>query len=393
MSRNISTGIDIGTYQIKVVVASRSKTGDKIVPKIIGTGYAESKGLRHGCILNISDAVKAIRSAVAQAEKASGERIKNASISASGIGLGAIVSSGQTAISRADAEITDIDVAKAVEASQSEISQTYLMNRTIIHYSVMQYKVDGRTTIGSPIGMKGMRLEVKTLFISCLENHLSDAVEAIKEAGIHVSEVIAAPMAASLVTLSKSQKMAGCVLANIGSETVSIVVFENEAPVSLEVFPIGSSDITKDIALGLRIPLEEAEEVKKGSIIGVNYPRKKLEEIVSARLSDIFELIEAHLKKIGRNGLLPAGIIITGGGSGIDMIEEMARSSLRLPSRIGTVSFGESRNGFRDASWSVAYGLAVKPILDEQEESKIPGFQIAKKTGERFFDWFRQFLP
>jgi cell division protein FtsA len=395
MSQNISTGIDIGTYQVKVVVASKNRTGDKVVPKIIGTGYAESKGLRHGCILNISDAVKAIKSSVAQAEKTSGTKIKTANISINGIGLGALVSSGQISISRADGEITDIDLTKSIESAQSEISQSYIINRTIIHQFILQHKVDGKVIIGSPVGLKGMRLETKVLFITCLENHLADMIEAVKEAGIQVAEIVAAPIAASLVTLSKTQKMAGCVLANIGSETVSIVVFENETPISLEIFPIGSSDITKDIALGLRISLEEAEEIKKGNIIGISYPRKKLEDIISARLSDIFELIEAHLKKIGRNGLLPAGIIITGGGASIDMIEEMAKNSLHLPSRIGTISLGaDNRGGLRDASWSVAYGLAIKPILDEQQdEDKIYGFQIAKKTGARILDWFKQFLP
>src|ERR1035437_7743881 len=180
------------------------------------------------------------------------------------------------------------------------------------------------------------------LFIPCIDHHLNDILESVEGAGIRVEDVMAAPVAASLVTLTKSQKIAGVVLCNIGAETVSIAVFENSVPVSLEVFPIGSTDITNDIALGLKVPLEEAEQIKIGAITGNSYPRKKLEEIIEARLSDIFELIEAHLKKIGRSGLLPAGIVITGGGAGLGTIEDMARVALRLPSRVGSISFSFS---------------------------------------------------
>ena len=142
---------------------------------------------------------------------------------------------------------------------------------------------------------------------------------------------MASPLAGSLVMLSKAQKRAGCVLANIGAETVSIVVFENNTPVSLKVFPIGSSDITNDIALGLKIPLEEAEKIKRGGMSDAAYSKRKLDEIISSRLTDIFELIDAHLKKHNRDGLLPAGIIITGGGSSITSVQDLARAALRLP--------------------------------------------------------------
>jgi cell division protein FtsA len=237
-----------------------------------------------------------------------------------------------------------------------------------------------------------MKLEVKTLFITCLDHHLNDLIEAAAEAGVEAEDVVAAPIAASLVTLTKTQKIAGCVLANIGSETVSIAVFENDIPISLEVFPFGSNDITNDIALGLRVPLEEAEEIKKGSIVGVNYPRRKLEEIISARLSDIFELIEAHLKKIGRSGLLPAGIVITGGGSAIETIGELAKSALRLPSKIGTITFGEGSKGqIKDASWSVAYGLCIIGLAGGGDEPNSIG--LAKRAKNDFLGWFKQFLP
>ena len=171
-----------------------------------------------------------------------------------------------------------------------------------------------------------MCIRDRTLLVTSLEQHLNDLVSAIENTGILVDDVMASPLAASLVMLSKTQKRAGCVLANIGAETVSIAVFENSIPISLKVFPLGSGDITNDIAIGLKIPLEEAERVKRGFTSNTNISKRKLDEIISARLSDMFGLIEAHLKSIKRNGLLPAGIIITGGGSGIADIEDLAKS-------------------------------------------------------------------
>jgi len=228
----------------------------------------------------------------------------------------------------------------------------------------------------------------------CLENHLNDLIEAVEDAGIQVADVVASPIAGSFVSLTKTQKIAGCVLANIGAETVSIVVYENGIPISLEVFPIGSTDITNDIALGLKVPLDEAESIKLGSVTRTSYPKKKLDDIISARLSDMFELIEAHLSKIGRSGLLPAGIVITGGGSGIGHIEDIARSSLQIPSKIGKL---EVANGgkIQDSSWAVAHGLALAGLLSEDENS-LSGASVAKLFGKiwaRFVRWIKQFLP
>ena len=145
--------------------------------------------------------------------------------------------------------------------------------------------------------------------------------------------------------------------------------------------------------MGLKIPLEEAERLKLKAVSEPQYPRKKLDEIIAARLSDIFELIETHLKKIGRSGLLPAGIVLTGGGSGIEIIEDLAKSSLKLPSKVASVSF--ERNGkkeqLKDASWSVAYGLCVWGLGSGDETSL--SLRLAKTTKNKLVNWIKQFLP
>jgi len=216
--------------------------------------------------------------------------------------------------------------------------------------------------------------------------------------GIEVVNIMASPLAGSMVALNKTQKIAGCVLANIGSETVSMVVFENNIPISLEVFPIGGTDITNDIALGLKIPLEEAENIKINDGLENLYPKKRLEEIISARLSDIFDLIEAHLKKLGRSGLLPAGIILTGGTSGVSTIEDLARAILKLPSKLGSINFTTSLKNcqVKDSSWSVAYGLCIWGLGSSEEISfgaPVSGSTRSKSWLGRLFSWFKQFLP
>jgi len=393
VARTITAGVDIGTHHVKVVVAEMIRDGARSVPRVIGTGFAESKGLRHGYIINSSDAIKSIRSAIDQAEKRSGVKIKKAYVSFGGIGLGSIVSNGTVVISRADSEISELDINKVFEVAESDIPSSYILNRKILHTIPLQYKIDGKPVLGRPLGMKGVRLEAKILFITCLEHHLNDMIDAIVATDIDVADVMASPIAASFVTLTKTQKIAGSVLANIGAETVSIVVFENGIPISLEVFPIGSTDITNDIALGLKIPLEEAEQIKLGGITSTSYPRKKLEEIVSARLSDMFELIEAHLKKIGKNSLLPAGIIITGGGSGIGTIEDLAKASLNLPSQIASLHLRDNpKNQIKDGSWSVAYGLCILGFHSEDEKT-IGIRHLARGARRSALTWIRQFLP
>jgi cell division protein FtsA len=393
MLRNTTVGIDIGTYQIKVVVSELQNVNGKTTTKIIGTGISESKGMRHGYIVNSGDVSASISTAVKIAEKASGIKIHKAYIAVGGIGLGSATSTGTTIVSRADLHITDLDIEKATSNCEENIPTNLIQNQKILHSIPLSYKIDGKSVLTkSPLDMKGTKLEVKMLFVTCLEPHLNDLLEAVDSTGIDIVDVMASPIAASFVTLSKTQKMAGCVLANIGSETMSIVVFENNIPISMEVFPIGGTDITNDIALGLKIPLEEAENLKIGAIGTNSYPKKKLEEIVGARLTDMFELIENHLKKIGRNGLLPAGIFITGGGSGITNIEDFAKAALKLPSRIAALNTFDQKTNIKDSEWAVAYGLCVLGFSKEEKTNlgiKHAGFKLWNKI----FSWIKQFSP
>ncbi len=385
--RKISTGIDIGTSNIRVVM-SEYKSDDKM-PIIIGQGVAESRGLRHGYIVNQKEATESIKLAIKSAEEESGVKIKKAFIAIGGLSLESVVGNGKIFVSRTDGEISEDDVKKAVENAEEQAGN--FENKQIIHVIPISFKIDGNEVLGKPAGMNGTRLEAQVLFVVCLSQHLSDFINAVEDAGIHVEDVMASPIAASFVTLVKRQKTAGCVLANIGAETLSIAVFENNIPISIKVFPIGGAEITNDIALGLRIPLDEAEYVKLGEQLN-SYPKKKLEDIVEARLSDIFELINSHLKKMGRNGLLPAGIILTGGTSAIPAIENLAKISLKLPSKVVTPDFMKNiNNQITDSRWSVSYGLCIMGLDEEDEEGT--GLKLARRTKGNLILWIKQFLP
>jgi len=393
MKKIVTAGIDVGTYQVKVVITEFIPESGMRFPRIIGRGVSESKGLHHGYIINLEDATRSIRSAMDDAEKQAKVEIKNAYVSIGGIGLSSMVGVGSTVISRADQEITELDVEKAVEGCEENIPSALSLNKKTVHSIPLEYKIDNQIVLGNPLGMRGNKLELKTLFINAIDKHVADISEAVERAGISIIDVIASPIAASFVTLEKRQKMAGCVLANIGAETLSIVIFENNIPISLEVFPIGSADITNDIALGLKIPLEEAESVKQNGTGTSFYPRKKLQEIIDARLKDMFDLIENHLKKINKNGLLPAGIILTGGGSGMASIDELAKAALNLPSRVAFLFAGKAGEPkVHDSFWSVAYGLCIIGSSGTPDEA-VGLKKVASDLSGSLTRWIKQFLP
>src|SRR3989338_1321963 len=400
MARQIVVGIDIGSSLIKVVIAERLIERGTTVAKIIATGSSESKGVYRGYIANTTETAKNIEVAVRQAEKIAGLKIRRVYVAFGGIGLGSVVSSGSVIISRADQEITERDIALALEAAEALIPPATSINKRIINTVPIEYKIDGKAVWGQALGLKGQKLEVKAIFITALEHHLVDLISTVESAGIEVADIVASPVALSFVTLSKKQKRVGCILVDIGAETLSIVVFENNNLISLEVFPIGGEDITNDIALGLKISTEDAERAKLDTDRRLTYPKKKLEEIISARLDDCFELIEKHLKSIDRNALLPGGCILAGGGAAITSIRGIAENSLKLPSQLAEIYLGGVSDGkMRDRSWAVACGLVIVGFNtdDEQRSLGIRNNSLITEGGRRLgrviSRWISQFLP
>ena len=383
MARSFTVGIDLGTAYTRCVVLS---AGGSEMPQVLAAVTIPTRGVRHGYIVSLPDATASIRTAVDMAQKESGVTIKRAVFSIGGVSLSSEVVQGSAIISKSDGEVTSLDTKAALVVAEEALG---VKNRETIFRSPIGWKLDGKDIQGKPEGMHGVKLEVKILHVTCLSQHLDDLLSAAAEADIEVTDVVPSSVAASTIALTDRQKAVGVMLVNIGAETVSIAVFENNTLIGLTVLPIGSTDITNDIALGFHIPLEEAESVKTGSVMNASYPKRKVDEIIEARFSDIFELIDNYLKRIKRSGLLPAGVVITGGGSGNTLVEGLAKDMLRLPSRVASSEVISSIKGpMRDASWFVAFGLALTgPTAMGESRSKGRG------TKGLFKEFLRQFLP
>jgi len=352
MIRNISVGIDVGSSTTRVVVGEFLK-GEKN-PKIIGVGEAPTLGMRHGYVVNGTLVATSVKNAANMAEKFSGIKIKRAFVSLSGTTLRGEMSSGGTIVSKADGEVTTLDANKALQDCEDNLN---LGNKKIIHTYPISFRLDGKEVLGRLEGMRGTKLEAKTLFVTYSIQHLEDLLGVIAEAGVETIDVIASPIAINDIALSERQKIVGVALVDIGDQTTSLSVFENGLLMSICTFSIGSSEITNDIALGFKIPLQKAENLKLGNI-GEEFSKKKLDEIIEARLCDIFESIENNLKKIKRSELLPAGIVFVGGGANVPGLTELSKSILKLPSSLGTSEiFGNTKTKLRDSSWFTVLGL------------------------------------
>jgi len=397
MARNITTGLDVGDYGIKIAVVESK--GVKYFPKILAMVKTPSRGLTKGYIDDLEEAENSIAEAIKEAEAKAGQRIRRVYLGVGGISLEACALDGSIPTQRPDSTISDSDIERADSIAEEKIND--LDNRRILDMVHLGHRVDGKEIFGYPAGYKGTKLETKTLFVTDLNHHIEDLTDACGKAGISIENFIPSPVATSAVTLTLEDKKSGCVLADIGSDTTQICVFDNGNLISIEVVPVGSNNVTKDISLYFRIPLDEAERIKIGSDINVD--KKKLDKIIEDRLTDIFVLIENHLEKVGKSRLLPGGVILCGGGALIKGIDELAKKLLQLPARVAkpllpqniTLSkndIGIQKISVQDPSFAVAYGLAImgtNPLMKGELGPKTP----PRHPGRKAFGWLRQFLP
>ena len=327
----IIIGLDIGTNTIKTIVGQKRKKEEK--PLIIGLGIAESLGIRKGVVVDIEETVKAINLSVEKAEQSSGIPIERVYASIGGDHILSQISRGVVAVSRADREISQEDVSRAIEAAQT---LSLSSNREIIHIIPINFSIDGQEQIKDPIGMIGVRLEVNALIIHGLVPFIKNISKCISEAGLEINDLVFSPLSASEAVLSFRQRELGVVVIDIGAGTTGISVFEEGNVIYCASIPMGANHITNDIAIGLRTSVNVAEKIKRdfGSAVSskiskkenINFgkiedfekgavSRRYLSEIVEARLSEIFSLVDGELKKINRSRLLPGGAVLTGGGA------------------------------------------------------------------------------
>ncbi len=391
-------GIDLGTESIKVV-ALESVRGESL-PRILGVGASLTKGMRKGVIYEESEVAESLKEAVDSLEKSTGLKHENFYIGVGGLGLGFQKSKGLIAISRADGEVSKEDMNRGIVSSETNLSR--IQNREILHQIPISFRVDNEEPTNNPVGLTGMKLETETLFVTILAQHLKSVLKASDEAELDLEDVLAGPLAQAYAILSKKEREVGVVLINLGAATTSVILFEEGLPYSLEVLPVGSAHITNDIAVGFQVSLEEAEKLKvnygavalstpfkRDDTVHGDYSRRRLTEFIEARLDDIFELVEKHLKKADRVGLLAAGVVLTGGGSNLQGISEFAKNYLKLPTRTGSPeNIGGLKDKVKDPAWSTAVGVALMAM--EKNESASP--LLRGQTGS-LMKWLRAFLP
>ena len=374
--------------------------------KVLGAATNVLDGIRKGVIIDSEAAAKSLKTAMENLENATGISDCAAYVGIGGIGLAFQKSKGLVAISRADGQISKEDVKRAVATSETNLSRA--QNREILHQIPISYKIDNETLTHDPVGLSGIKLEAETLFISIFSQNFKSLLKTLDEADIDVEDIIALPFTLSSSVLTKREIEFGVMILDIGAATTSLMLFEENHPYSLEVLPIGSSHITNDIAVGFQITLEEAEKLKlnygtvesetlhgvpkkssRDELVYGHYSKKKLSIIIDARLGDIFELIEKHLKKVGRMGLLPAGIVITGGGSNLPGIAEYAKDHLKLPARVAEpANLGGFQDKIKNNIWSGAIGVALMALEEKKRQSS-----LLRGPSGPFFRWLRAFLP
>jgi len=428
----ILSGIDIGSSKITTLIASVEEDGQA---RIIGVSTIASKGLRKGQIVNIEEATQAISQSVEAAERMAGAQISRSYISIGGSHIASLNSHGVVAVADPDKEITDNDVKRVIDAAKAVSLPS---SREILHIIPRGYVVDGQEGIVDPINMTGVRLEVDTHLITGGSIAIRNLYKCVEEIGVEIGGIIFGGLASSMTALTDTEKELGVILVDIGGGTTDIAIYVEGALSYSSVIPVGAINITKDIAAGLRVSLESAEQIKllvssqpkipvlpdddefnkpKGKdksddldIAGLHLPeeiravsRKMLiEGIIKPRLNEIFSMVGLEIKKSGFGGMTPSGIVLCGGGSLTVSAIESARRNLAMSVRIG---IPRNISGLIDEittpTFAASVGLILYGIKSEKTEGssvfgglgkvadRLPGKSIAGKV----IDLVKSFLP
>ncbi len=420
MSRkDIIVGVDVGSSTVRTVIAEIISQEEK--PRIIGVGASSSSGVRKGIIVDLEETVKSINASLEQAERTAGVNISEAIISVGGNHISSQNSKGVIAVGRADGEVTHDDIERVINAAQAI---SIPANKEIIHIIPKDYSLDDQKNIKDPLGMNGVRLEVEAMIIEGATPFIRNLHKCFEQAGINVISFVLAPLAAARACLSKRQKELGVILVDIGGGTTSIAVFEESDLLHTAIIPIGGNHITNDIAIGLRTSIDVAERVKLefGNAMSKEISKKEdidlsqidpneegivsryhVTEIIEARLEEIFALVNKELKKIGKDRLLPAGAVITGGTAKLPGIVDLAKNVLGLPAQTGfPTPLGGLVDKIDEPSFVTSVGLIIWGTEDPQFFGK-GGFMknrltsgISDNIGETAVSikkWIGKFLP
>lgn len=407
---NISVGIDIGDTK---VVACVGKIENNNID-IIGLGKNRNNGIRRGTIINVEETVSAISSSLEAAERMAGTPIESAVIGISGPTIECEQSKGVIAIAQQDGEITNDDLVRVIEAAKAIPSKP---NREVLHVIPINFIIDSTEIVKDPVGMTGIRLEVVANIISASSNAVKSLTRSVQQAGVTIDDLVFSPLATAKVLLSNRQMDIGVILVDIGAATTSYAVFEEGELITCGVVPVGSTHITNDIAIGLRINIDLADTIKlkygyalpdkvaekeeidlakldKNEDEKVNL--KYIAEIIEARLNEIFMLISDNLVRANCNTSLPGGVVLTGGGAKIEGIVELAKNTMRLPAQVGVPvpEISGLIDKLSDPIYSTTIGLMIwdknRPSGPNSFNLDLPGLN---NVVTKFRSVFKKILP
>lgn len=408
MKERLLVGIDLGSSTIRIAIGQLTPTTDRhIALNVIGATEAPSQGFSKGCVSSLEDAVSSISAALELAERQVGIPLQEAYVGIGGSHIVAQEAKGVIGVSRPDGEIRPEDVTRVLESARSFINPA---NQEILHVLPRDFSVDGQRGIKDPIGMQGIRLEADVHVIQGLSSHVRNVTKAVFRTGIDITELVYAPLAAAqAVTQSRQRELGVCVL-GLGAATTGMAVYEEGELLYAATLPIGADHITSDIAIGLKVSLEVAENIKRshGNALpeGINkrdeidlreFGAEQTEivslqyvaEIIEARVEELYEKVEGELKKIDRSGMLPAGVILTGAGAKLPGMVDVAKRVLHLPCAIGFPTIQTSMPELAlDPRFSTAVGLVLWGYEAERgsENTSRGGWNPVGGKGKGFFD-------
>jgi cell division protein FtsA len=402
-------GIDIGTTKICTLVA---KVEEEKELRIIGVGIEPSRGMKRGVMVDLEGATTAIARSVEKAQRSSGYEIRSAWISLAGSHVSSINSKGTAGVS--GGIVRQVEVSRALEAAQSVAIPH---NREVIHVIQRGFSVDGQNGISQPVGMHGYRLEVEAHIITAAETTVENIRKATEAAGVQVLQFVLNPLASGEVVLTETERNLGVMVCDIGGGTTDLAIYINGDVWHTMVLSIGGSLITSDIAHGLRLPLNQAEEVKKkyghaiksevteedlfsirafGQDNPIQMSRRDLAYIIEARVEEIFRFVLQEIKRSGYDGLLPAGVVLTGGSSLLPGIRKLGAEVLGLPVRVAQP---ENLVGLVDQLYSPAFSTSVgllnwALLMDDAiQPGKAKAPPVPEDIWEKIKDFARRLLP
>ncbi|MEK7673099.1 MAG: cell division protein FtsA [Patescibacteria group bacterium] len=402
--------LDIGSSKIRTVVGVMDDSS--VIPNIIGVGIAPSTGLRKGAVIDVGETINSISSSLEDAERMAGEPINHVFLGIGGNHIDSINSRGVIAVSHSQNEISEDDVDRVLEAAQAV---TIPSNRRILRIIPKTFTVDEQKGIKYPVGMTGIRLEVETHIVTGFEPAIKNIEKCVLQSGVDIEDMIPNCLASSEAVLTKRQKELGCVVVDIGCGGTAVSVFEDGATLHTAVIPVGGENVTNDLAIGIRTSIDTAEKVKieYGTVIpeDVNdretidlslvskldthlVSKRHVAEIIQARYHEIFVLVKEELAKIHRDGMLPAGVVLTGAGAKMPGVIDLARETLNLPAQIG---FPQNYDGVVDKIDDPAYATAIGLLLwgsrfEGRHHAGLKNVNL-KKGFTNMMKWFKNLVP